>query len=67
MKIETADIFNKVVARVAKAEKITIEAATEIVNKHETWLVDSVEALDEKNVSTLSNQIIDFHYDEINN
>lgn len=67
MTIETADIYNKVVKKIAKDEKISEEQSKEIVDKHETWLVDMVEAIGEKNVSHLSNMIVDFHYDEVNN
>jgi hypothetical protein len=67
MKIETADIYNKVVKKIAKKEKISIEDATEIVDKHETWLIDSVEAFGEKNVTQLASTIFDMHCDEVNN
>jgi hypothetical protein len=67
MKDSTAQIYHKVISQIVKKENISIEQATEIVDKHETWLIDMVEALDETNVFYLATCIFDFHCDEVNN
>jgi hypothetical protein len=59
MKIETADIWNKVVNKVMKNKKVTREQAEEIVNAKEVWLIDMVEAFGEKKVSFLADCITD--------
>ena len=64
---KTAQIYHKVINQIAKKEKLSIEDATEIVDKNEIWLIDMVEAMGETNVSYLATCIFDFHCDEVNN
>jgi hypothetical protein len=67
MKDSTAQIYHKVIKRISKTEKISIEEATEIVDKNEVWLIDMVEAFSVKLISYLATCIYDFHCDGVNN
>ncbi len=67
MKDSTAKIYHRVIKLIAKREKISIELATEIVDKREAWLIDMVEACGEDTVPYLATCIFDFHCDEVNN
>jgi hypothetical protein len=67
MKDSTAQIYHKVINQIVKNENISTEEATEIVDKHETWLIDMVEAIGETNICSLATCIFDIHCDEVNN
>lgn len=59
MLITTADIYWKIVRRLVRTEKFTKEKAEKLVDKHETWLIDMVEAFGETKVPFLTNCILE--------